>query len=75
MQKLFKTDSQWRELLSEEQYLVTRKKGTKASFCEIFYAHNQAGIYHCTCGDLPSFSSEEKFNSGTGWLSFLKPPI
>ncbi|MGV8050135.1 MAG: peptide-methionine (R)-S-oxide reductase [Anaerolineaceae bacterium] len=58
MQKLFKTDSQWRELLSEEQCLVTGKKGTKASFCEIFYAHSRAGIYHCSCCNLPSFSSE-----------------
>ncbi len=73
MEKIVKTDQQWRAQLTDEQYRVTRKKGTEPSFCGIFYDHHQPGIYHCVCCDLPLFTADAKFESGTGWPSFFKP--
>ena len=71
MEKIKKTDSEWKELLTEEQYLVTRRKGTEPAFCGAFYDHKQAGTYRCICCDLELFSAEHKFDSGTGWPSFF----
>ena len=73
IEKIHKTDEEWREQLTEEQYEVTRRKGTEPPFCGAFYDHKQDGIYKCVCCDLPIFSSEHKFKSGTGWPSFYKP--
>ncbi len=73
MQKIKRTDQEWREILTEEQYRITRRKGTEAPFCGAFFDHKEAGIYHCVCCGLPLFSSEDKFDSGTGWPSFLRP--
>lgn len=73
MEKIRKTDKEWRALLSEEQYRVTRRKGTESPFCGVFYDHKQAGVYRCVCCDLELFSSGSKFDSGTGWPSFFQP--
>ena len=73
IQKIHKSDAEWREQLTQEQYEVTRRKGTEAPFCGAFYDHKQPGTYHCVCCDLPIFSAEHKFKSGTGWPSFFKP--
>ncbi len=73
IQKIHKTDAEWREQLTQEQYEVTRRKGTEPPFCGLFYDHKQPGTYHCVCCDLPIFSSEHKYRSGTGWPSFFKP--
>lgn len=73
MEKIRKTDEEWRAVLSDEQYRVTRRKGTEAPFCGVFYDHKQDGIYHCVCCDLELFSSNSKFDSGTGWPSFFRP--
>lgn len=73
MEKIHKTDEEWRALLTEEQYRVTRRKGTEAPFCGVFYDHKQAGVYRCVCCDLELFSSASKFDSGTGWPSFFTP--
>ncbi len=73
MKKITKSDQEWREILTEEQYRVTRKKGTEAPFCGAFYDHKKPGIYHCICCGLPLFSAGAKFDSGTGWPSFFKP--
>jgi methionine-R-sulfoxide reductase len=73
MEKIRKTDEEWRAVLTEEQYRVTRRKGTEPPFCGVFYDHKQDGVYRCVCCDLELFSSGSKFDSGTGWPSFFQP--
>ena len=73
VEKIVKTDEEWRSQLTQEQYEVTRRKVTEPPFCGMFHDHKQGGTYHCVCCDLPLFSSSHKFTSGTGWPSFLKP--
>ncbi len=73
MQKIIKTDEEWRKQLTEEQYRITRGKGTERAFCGVFYDNHLEGAYHCVCCDLPLFSSQAKFDSGTGWPSFFQP--
>ena len=73
VEKIVKTDEEWRSQLTQEQYEVTRRKGTEPPFCGMFHDHKQGGTYHCVCCDLPLFSSSHKFTSGTGWPSFFKP--
>ena len=73
MEKIRKTDEEWRAVLTEEQYRVTRRKGTEAPFCGVFYDHKQDGVYRCVCCNLELFSSGSKFDSGTGWPSFIRP--
>jgi len=73
IERIHKSDEEWRRQLTQEQYEVTRRKGTEPPFCGAFYDHKQEGVYRCVCCDLPIFSSEHKFKSGTGWPSFFKP--
>ena len=73
MDKILKTDEEWKALLTEEQYEITRRKGTEAPFCGAFYDHKKPGTYHCICCDLALFNADAKFDSGTGWPSFFKP--
>lgn len=73
MQKITKTDEEWRKQLTEEQYRITRGKGTERAFCGVFYDNHREGTYRCVCCDLPLFSSSAKFDSGTGWPSFFQP--
>lgn len=68
-----KTDAEWRKQLTPEQYHVARGKGTEAAFCGALYDHKQPGVYTCVCCGLPLFSSDSKFDSGTGWPSFFQP--
>ena len=73
MEKIIKTDAEWQALLTPEQYQITRRKGTEAPFCGVFYDHKKPGIYVCVCCGLDLFSSDAKFDSGTGWPSFFQP--
>jgi peptide methionine sulfoxide reductase msrA/msrB len=73
MDKIIKTDAEWRKQLTPEQYAITRGKGTERAFCGVFYDNHKTGVYHCVCCDLPLFASNAKFDSGTGWPSFFQP--
>jgi len=69
-ERVVKTDKEWKALLTEEQYYVTRKKGTERSGTGKYAYHDGDGIYRCVCCGLELFDSKTKFESGTGWPSF-----
>jgi len=73
VERVEKTDAQWREQLTPSQYQVARGKGTERAFCGTLLDNKRQGIYTCICCGLPLFSSQAKFNSGTGWPSFFQP--
>ncbi|MBC2606963.1 peptide-methionine (R)-S-oxide reductase MsrB [Pelagicoccus albus] len=67
-----KSDSEWRELLDENQFRVMRLQGTEPSFRNAFWDNKDKGLYLCAACEAPLFASKEKFDSGTGWPSFWK---
>jgi len=71
--RVVKTDAEWRAMLTPEQYRVTRQSGTEPAFCGTLLASKRTGYYTCVCCDLPLFGSGAKFESGTGWPSFFEP--
>lgn len=73
MDRVVKTDQEWRKQLTTEQYEVARRKGTERPFCGTLLDNKREGVYTCICCDLPVFTSDSKFNSGTGWPSFFQP--
>jgi len=68
-----KTDSEWKSELNEQEYYVIREKGTERSFSGDLWDNKQAGIYTCRACQLPLFTSNTKFKSGTGWPSYYQP--
>ena len=71
--KVVKSDDEWQLLLTPEQYRVARGKGTERAFCGTLLDNKKEGVYACVGCGLPLFSSDSKFNSGTGWPSFFQP--
>ena len=72
-EKTNKTDAEWRAELTPEQYHVCREKGTERAFSGTYWDHNEQGEYRCSACGEPLFSSDTKYDSGTGWPSFYAP--
>ena len=71
--KVEKTDAEWRETLTPDQYYVTRQKGTEPAFSGALYRNHNDGTYHCVACGAELFPSNTKFESGSGWPSFYLP--
>ena len=73
MTKVDKSDAEWREQLTEEQFRITRQKGTERAFTGIYWDHKGDGLYRCVCCNAALFSSSTKYDSGSGWPSYYEP--
>jgi len=72
-EKIEKSDKEWKEKLDPAQYAVTRCSATEPAFTGKYWNHHEKGVYRCICCGAPLFSSDTKFDSGTGWPSFYAP--
>ena len=71
--KVERSDDEWRKLLTPEQYEVTRRKGTERAFTGEYWECHEDGTYRCVACGEPLFASSDKFDSGSGWPSFVRP--
>jgi peptide-methionine (R)-S-oxide reductase len=71
--KVKKTDAEWKQMLTPEQFRVTRQKGTERAFTGEYHDSKAKGVYQCVCCGSDLFTSDTKYNSGTGWPSFWAP--
>jgi len=72
-EKIQKTEAEWREMLTPDQFQVTRRKGTERAFTGAYWNTKDDGVYRCLCCGQPLFDAQTKFDSGTGWPSFWAP--
>jgi peptide-methionine (R)-S-oxide reductase len=73
MGKINKSETEWRSMLTPEQYRVTREHGTEPAFSGALWDEKKQGVYACVCCGKPLFSSDTKYDSGSGWPSFYEP--
>jgi peptide-methionine (R)-S-oxide reductase len=73
LDRIVKSDEEWQKLLTKDQFLVARKKGTEPAFSNKYYDFHEKGTYVCVCCGTDLFSSDAKFRSGSGWPSFFAP--
>ena len=73
IEKIEKSEEEWKKILSEQEYEVLREEGTERAFSGKYWDNKEKGTYLCAACELPLFSSETKFKSGTGWPSFYEP--
>lgn len=71
--KIQKSEQEWQQTLTPEQYRITRQKGTERAFTGEYNDFKKQGVFQCVCCGEPLFSSENKYNSGSGWPSFWQP--
>jgi peptide-methionine (R)-S-oxide reductase len=73
IRRIEKSDAEWRQQLTPEQYAIARKHGTERAFTGAYWDNHEAGTYRCVCCGEPLFESATKYDSGSGWPSFYKP--